>query len=112
MLIEKEWLSFAHQFREYAYKNLYERSNSAEHHDARTIHPSGLSLTLVDNTMFFLFLDCLHQVMEQHPEKFEFNQKLLMFLSREVWSSAPLTHFVDDPAGLFVSFRKLHPLLR
>lgn len=60
ILINYEWNGFGHKFQQ----RMYTSSNG----EAAPI--------------FVQFLDCVHQVMNQFPAKFEFNQKLLVILAR------------------------------
>ena len=64
VLIEKDWLSFGHQF---GFRNgFYLRSH---HEDQRS-------------PIFLQWLDCLHQLLYQFPNAFEFNDALLLFLAK------------------------------
>ena len=58
VLIEKEWLSFGHKFKDrYCGAKMDERS-----------------------PIFFQFLDCVRILLEQHPTVFEFNEWFLLML--------------------------------
>jgi len=70
-LIEKDWLSFGHQFR---YRNgLYSQFDSK-------VSENQFS------PIFIQWLDCIYQIMEQNYTKFQFNFNLLTFLAEEVYA--------------------------
>ena len=63
ILVEKDWLSFGHQF---ALRNGFadkEKQDQA-------------------SPIFLQFLDAVHQLLEQFPNSFEFNEKFLLFLAK------------------------------
>ena len=68
-LIEKDWISFGHQF---AKRN----GCSLEKKDEKDFSP-----------IFIQFLDCVYQIIYQYPTAFEFNENLLLFLAEEVFSN-------------------------
>jgi hypothetical protein len=63
ILVEKDWLSFGHQFRL--------RNGFAEKDKQDQASP-----------IFLQFLDAVHQLLEQFPYAFEFNEKFLLFLAK------------------------------
>ena len=63
ILVEKDWLSFGHQF------GL--RNGFAEKEKQDQASP-----------IFLQFLDAVHQLLEQFPNSFEFNEKFLLFLAK------------------------------
>ena len=71
-LIEKDWLSFGHQFR---YRNGFYSS----------IDPEGISENQF-SPIFLQWLDCVYQLMYQNYSKFEFNFNLLTFLASEIFA--------------------------
>lgn len=62
VLIEKEWLSFGHQFTE------------------RCAH---VGTTKNETPIFTMFIDCVWQVMQQFPLSFEFNERFLITILDE-----------------------------
>ena len=63
ILIEKDWLSFGHQF---GLRNGFSEKEKQEQ----------------ASPIFLQFLDAVHQLLEQFPNAFEFNEKFLLFLAR------------------------------
>ena len=66
ILIEKEWLSFGHQ---YALRNGFYTKEL--HQDERS-------------PIFLQWLDCVHQILFQFPNCFEFNNEMLLFLAHHL----------------------------
>lgn len=56
VLITKDWLAFGHKFLDRTYGSEF-------------------------SPIFLLFLDCVHQIIQQFPEEFEFNQEFLLYLA-------------------------------
>jgi len=73
-LIEKDWLSFGHQFR---YRcGMYCPADS----------PSNVASENQKSPIFIQWLDAVYQIMEQNMTKFEFNSDLLYFLASEMFN--------------------------
>ena len=73
VLIEKDWLSFGHQFR---YRNgFYSQYDS----------PSYITSENQFSPIFIQWLDCIYQLMSQNYTKFEFNFNLLTFIASEIY---------------------------
>ena len=73
-LIEKDWLSFGHQFR---YRcGMYCPANS----------PSNVASENQKSPVFIQWLDAVYQIMHQNMTKFEFNTDLLYFLASEIFT--------------------------
>ena len=64
VLIEKDWLSFGHQFAKRGGINIKDEEESQ-------ISP-----------IFLQFLDCVHQLIYQFPNSFEFNNDFILFLAK------------------------------
>ena len=73
-LIEKDWLSFGHQFR---YRNgMYSTLDS----------PPKVSNDNQFSPIFLQWLDSLYQLMDQNYTKFQFNFNLILFLAKELYT--------------------------
>ena len=73
-LIEKDWLTFGHQFR---YRcGMYCPSDS----------PSNVASENQKSPVFIQWLDAVYQIMHQNITKFEFNTDLLYFLANEIFT--------------------------
>jgi len=68
VLIEKEWISFGHQF---ALRGDLHNENHWENNSS---------------PIFIQWLDCVYQVMNQNPSKFEFDKSLLEYIADHVYS--------------------------
>ena len=73
ILIEKDWMSFGHQFR---YRNGF-------YSDKDT--PANICKENQFSPIFIQWLDCVYQLMEQNLDKFEFNENLLIFIAEQIY---------------------------
>ena len=72
VLIEKDWLSFGHQFQ---YRNGFYSPNDPKVRSENQFSP-----------IFIQWLDCVYQIMCQNYDKFEFNLNLLTYIADEVFT--------------------------
>eukprot|EP01091_Cochliopodium_minus_P021582 TRINITY_DN996_c0_g2_i1.p1 TRINITY_DN996_c0_g2~~TRINITY_DN996_c0_g2_i1.p1 ORF type:complete len:911 (+),score=230.29 TRINITY_DN996_c0_g2_i1:245-2977(+) len=71
VLIEKEWLSFGHKF-----------ARRCGHDPKAISNPSDGERSPI----FLQFLECIWQLLNVYPSHFEFNKKLLNFITEELFS--------------------------
>lgn len=69
VLVEKEWLAFGHQF----HKRCGHGSRNSFFMDER-------------GPIFVQYVDCVYQLLRQHPTAFEFNEAFLAFVLDELYS--------------------------
>ena len=77
VLIEKEWISFGHQFQTRICHGMQEPTNNYAQ-------------------IFIQWLDCVWQVIQHYPHVFEFNAKLLSFIAHHVYSCLFGTFIFDN----------------
>ena len=73
VLIEKDWMSFGHQFR---YRNGFYSTKDT---------PSNICKENQFSPIFIQWLDCVYQLMQQNLDKFEFNENLLIFIAEQIY---------------------------
>ena len=73
ILIEKDWISFGHQFR---YRNGFYSNKDT---------PNNICKENQFSPIFIQWLDCIYQLLEQNYDKFEFNENLLTFIAEQIY---------------------------
>ena len=73
VLIEKDWMSFGHQFR---YRNGFYSNKDT---------PANICKENQFSPIFIQWLDCIYQLMQQNLDKFEFNENLLTFIAEQIY---------------------------
>eukprot|EP00002_Diphylleia_rotans_P032770 TRINITY_DN6913_c0_g1_i1.p1 TRINITY_DN6913_c0_g1~~TRINITY_DN6913_c0_g1_i1.p1 ORF type:complete len:986 (-),score=164.17 TRINITY_DN6913_c0_g1_i1:57-3014(-) len=68
VLVEKDWCSFGHMF------------------DSRVGHADSNIADVNRSPIFLQFLDCVYQLVKEHPTAFEFNESLLLLIADELYS--------------------------
>merc|ERR1712154_256895 len=88
-LIEKDWISFGHKFHERFGQTKDDINNSER------------------SPVFIQFLDCLYQIIQQFPNKFEYNTHLLSYIAYHTTSCLYGT-FLTDSEFIRLRKKKLH----
>ncbi|KAG9284011.1 hypothetical protein G9A89_022785, partial [Geosiphon pyriformis] len=93
ILIEKDWISFGHKFSDRSGHLSNERyfitsSANAANNAFNSMQNKLYKQSHVRETspVFHQFLDCVYQIFAQHPERFEFNENLLIQLHYHLYS--------------------------
>lgn len=95
VLIEKEWLSFGHRFADRSGHIVSGRSVFAEAEGDDSLQGFVSSIFQMSkqnhslreiSPVFHQFLDCTWQIMRQYPNRFEFNQKMLLEIFHHLYS--------------------------
>lgn len=86
VLFEKDWVGYGFQFAK--------RSNNQVYHLKHDMKDKRQDEE--ESPLFILFLDCLHQFINQFPCSFEYDTKLLAFLSEEYQSNKYGTFLYDS----------------
>ena len=89
-LIEKDWISFGHKFHE-----RFGHTKDDINNDQRS-------------PVFIQFLDCLHQIINQFPNQFEYNIDLLSFIAYHTTSCLYGTFYVIQEITIrkiFISYK-------
>ncbi|KAJ1986568.1 phosphatidylinositol-3-phosphatase ymr1 [Dimargaris cristalligena] len=93
VLVEKEWVSFGHKFRDRCGHLSHERyfvslSANAAANTFSSMHNRFLKSSHEHETspVFQQFLDCVYQLWTQFPRRFEFNEDFLLKLHYHVYS--------------------------
>lgn len=93
VLVEKEWCSFGHRFNDrcghvQSEVKFYNHTETGGFQKIRTLnqrfqHHQGVKL---ESPVFHQFLDCLYQLLEQHGDAFEYNERFLRRLLYHLYS--------------------------
>ncbi|KAG0183345.1 hypothetical protein DFQ28_000931 [Apophysomyces sp. BC1034] len=96
VLIEKEWISFGHKFadrcghlsNEKYFVNLAHTGNAATNtiKDMQNKFYKSNYYQRETSPVFHQFLDCIFQLLQQFPTRFEFNERMLIDLHYHVYS--------------------------
>ncbi|KAG7812368.1 hypothetical protein KL921_001600 [Ogataea angusta] len=103
VLVEKDWCSFGHRFnercghlqRETKFYN-YAQDTNFQKIKQLNQHFKHHQNTKLESPVFQQFLDCVYQLMRQHPEKFEFNERFLRRLVYHLYSCQYGTFLYDS----------------
>ncbi|CAG8497507.1 13784_t:CDS:2 [Acaulospora colombiana] len=99
VLIEKEWISYGHPFRSRDGLKCNLRNNDNKSHAKSRKSSSRFQkeppyLTPSPAPVFLLFLTCLHNLLQQFPYSFEYNDFFLLCLARAAGGNSPFGDFL------------------
>ncbi|KAK3837612.1 MAG: protein-tyrosine phosphatase-like protein [Linnemannia elongata] len=99
VLIEKEWLSCGHPFHSRTETKgspvFSEQGSSQQQQQRHTTTPvNAQTVPISPSPVFLLFLTCVHHIVQQHPNQFEFNDYLLLVLARAASGFSPFGDFL------------------
>ncbi|CDK24516.1 unnamed protein product [Kuraishia capsulata CBS 1993] len=109
VLVEKDWLSFGHRFNERS-GHLQSETKFVNNSDFSSSNQAQQAIKSVSNhfkhkkhvkytsPVFHQFLDCIYQIMRQHPKAFEFNERFLRRLIYHLYSCQYGTFLYDSEA--------------
>ncbi|KAF9915137.1 Myotubularin- protein 3 [Lobosporangium transversale] len=64
------------------------------HPKQASAHAQNLTIPLAPSPVFLLFMTCLHHIVQQHPNRFEYNDYLLVILARAAGGASPFGDFM------------------
>ncbi|KAI8071331.1 protein-tyrosine phosphatase-like protein [Gongronella butleri] len=99
VLIEKEWVSFGHKFADrcghlsnekyfvnLAYSGGNAATNTLKDMQNKFYSKANSAFQRETSPVFHQFLDCVYQLLQQYPTRFEFNEQLLIDLHYHVYA--------------------------
>eukprot|EP01117_Protostelium_nocturnum_P009412 TRINITY_DN3357_c0_g2_i3.p1 TRINITY_DN3357_c0_g2~~TRINITY_DN3357_c0_g2_i3.p1 ORF type:complete len:545 (-),score=142.62 TRINITY_DN3357_c0_g2_i3:1019-2653(-) len=86
VLIEKDWISFGHRFGDRCGRQPSTSNNKKGLNNQSDSKAVSSSKAYGFTPIFLLFVDCIHQIMEQFPLHFEYNEQFLIKLMDSVYS--------------------------
>eukprot|EP00767_Chilomastix_cuspidata_P008033 gnl/Chilomastix_cuspidata/901.p1 GENE.gnl/Chilomastix_cuspidata/901~~gnl/Chilomastix_cuspidata/901.p1 ORF type:complete len:997 (+),score=220.65 gnl/Chilomastix_cuspidata/901:70-2991(+) len=99
VLIEKEWCAFGHMFATRTRHFGVSKMKGSEDDERRSGDKTEATSTFKESQVspvFVQFLDCVHQVLAQFPDRFEFNEDFLLFILYHAYAGRCGTFMFDN----------------